>query len=273
MSHYTVAIFTEDDDTDIDDILAPYDESISVAPYVSSTKEDLIKSARERMQAIFETRYKEWQKAPATYEKTANPEHIEYLKSLPKLMIRSDAQVYRDEIKGYESSEITSDGGVLSTYNPNSKWDWYETGGRWHGMLMLKEGCVGQRGTPSHGSEASENYDAAWVKDIDFDAMAEKLKENLPSLEKARSETYYTKEYFDERYPTEADYIKDQTNFTTYAVITPNGQWHEPGKMGWWGMSSATTNDERTWADIYYERFLEPAIENGWYVTIVDCHI
>ena len=29
-----------------------------------------------------------------------------------------------------------------STYNPDSKWDWYEVGGRWAGTLELKEGVA-----------------------------------------------------------------------------------------------------------------------------------
>ena len=30
----------------------------------------------------------------------------------------------------------------FSTYNPNSKYDWYQIGGRWPGQLLLKEGVV-----------------------------------------------------------------------------------------------------------------------------------
>ena len=33
-----------------------------------------------------------------------------------------------------------------STYNPNSKWDWYILGGRWSGMIKLKENCTGIKG-------------------------------------------------------------------------------------------------------------------------------
>jgi len=29
-----------------------------------------------------------------------------------------------------------------STYNPNSKWDWYQLGGRWSGRIQLKEGAT-----------------------------------------------------------------------------------------------------------------------------------
>lgn len=33
-----------------------------------------------------------------------------------------------------------------STYNPKSKWDWYQLGGRWSGLIQLKEGAEGIEG-------------------------------------------------------------------------------------------------------------------------------
>ena len=33
---------------------------------------------------------------------------------------------------------IGDNGELYSTYNPNSKWDWYQVGGRWSGMLKTK---------------------------------------------------------------------------------------------------------------------------------------
>lgn len=61
-----------------------------------------------------------------------------------------------------------------SSYNPNSKWDWYQLGGRWSGMLKLKEGADGEVGEPSLISEvrAEVGYaDQAFKRDIDFEGM------------------------------------------------------------------------------------------------------
>lgn len=55
-------------------------------------------------------------------------------------MKRSDEELYQEAIEGYEEDDLDEDGNLLSTCNPNSKWDWYEVGGRWHGMLLLKPG-------------------------------------------------------------------------------------------------------------------------------------
>lgn len=34
---------------------------------------------------------------------------------------------------------MMNSGNELSTYNPNSKWDWYEIGGRWKDILLVRE--------------------------------------------------------------------------------------------------------------------------------------
>jgi hypothetical protein len=46
--------------------------------------------------------------------------------------------------------------------------------------------------------------------------------------------------------------LTDNYNFekTSYALVTPDGEWHQRGKMGWWGMSSdEMTKDE--WKEYY----------------------
>jgi len=273
MSHFTVAVFTDGEDTSIDDILEPFYEGNECEPYVSMTKAEIVQRERDTMKLIYRNQYAEWQKDPEEFEKTATPEHIKQLRALPRTMRRTDEQIYKDQIKMYDETEISEDGEILSTYNPDSKWDWFEVGGRWHGMLILKDGCIGERGSPSYGSKLSENYDAAWVKDIDFVAMMEKLMDNLPPYAEALEQSMMKPEYFKEMYPTEDDYIKQQASFSTYAVVTPDGEWYEPGEMGWWGMSSASADEKREWNGYYYDSFIKPAIENGWYVTIVDCHI
>jgi hypothetical protein len=69
--------------------------------------------------------------------------------------------------------EYTDEDGEVTTYNPKSKWDWYELGGRWTGFLRLKPGCVGYTGQPGLGtSSAKAGYaDAARLGDIDIAGM------------------------------------------------------------------------------------------------------
>lgn len=67
-----------------------------------------------------------------------------------------------------------------STYNPKSKWDWYQLGGRWSGMLKLKPGKKGELGEKSWGNSGEEIpkgfVDQALKGDIDFDGMRDKAE-------------------------------------------------------------------------------------------------
>ena len=69
--------------------------------------------------------------------------------------------------------------------------------------------------------------------------------------------SFYSKEYLEKLYPTEESYIRYMTEFSTYAVLTPDGEWYEPGKMGWWGLSYATPEEERNFSENYVERFIK----------------
>lgn len=62
-----------------------------------------------------------------------------------------------------------------STYNPNSKHDYFSLGGRWTGYFKLKDGATGKAGKPGlQTSPAKPGYaDRAVKADIDFDSMIE----------------------------------------------------------------------------------------------------
>ena len=59
--------------------------------------------------------------------------------------------------------------------NPNKKWDWYQVGGRWSGLLKLKPGAHGLTGETglmgSNHARGADRADQARKRDIDFDGM------------------------------------------------------------------------------------------------------
>lgn len=159
--------------------------------------------------------------------------------------------------------------------NPNAKWDWYSIGGRAHGLLIAKEGKHGELGERGFFGPIAEkgSYDSMKVEDIDFDAMRERAKKNLEPFESCFERKFYKPEYFQKKYPDEDAYVRTKTEFKTYACITPDGEWHAPGTMGWFGFDSSSPEEYRAFSGGYFDKFIIPAIENGWYMTIVDCHI
>lgn len=61
------------------------------------------------------------------------------------------------------------------TYNPNSKWDWYQVGGRWTGFFKNKKGAKGKvmqipENLKNFYRPAKRGHsDIIKVKDVDFD--------------------------------------------------------------------------------------------------------
>jgi len=248
MSHFPVAVFTTNGLAGGNELLAPYFGGKVCEPYVRFTKEQLIRKEREFFQSIFEAQYSMWQ-ADAYH-----PEHIKLLKPLPELLKRTDEQVYQDAISNYEPDMIAPEGGILTRNNPNSKWDWYVVGGRWTGKLILKNGCEGKRGTSRLQDTMSQNYDSALMTDVDFEKMKQ---EQLLSLQP---------------YESVVEYTEILSLFHTCAVITPDGKWHAQEKSLCHTTLDEMTADERDWRINYYKHFIQPAIENEWHITIVDCH-
>lgn len=264
MSHFAVAVFT-DESTYVDDLLEPYYEGLTVEKYLYRTKSELLKHAREYLENYKNTRYAEYIADPEAYLQTrchGDRENGHFVYISTEFMNRyneSDEEVLQREYADYDDDMIDADGNVYSTYNPKSKWDWYEIGGRFSGMLMSlkKEGI----------------FDELPVSDIDFLEMRKEEIKSLSPYDKAISDSFFTEEYMKRMYPSQEVYEKICTTFWTRAAVTPDGEWHELGEMGWFGMSSEEPEDTIKWVEKYRETFIEPAIKNGWEIHIVDCHI
>ena len=229
MSHFTVAVIVPKDRKEselenyIDHIMEPFDEGIEVEPYIALTKEELL------------VKYNE-------YKERGDNSNLTF-------------EEFSDDYCGYGNDE---EGNALSTYNPNAKWDWYEIGGRWNGLIETKD---------------FKNVNYARIKDIvltkKFDDL-EKQKIKNEYKELIEKGDFYKPEYYQERYPNFDSYL-ESFNFSTYALLDKDGNWHEPGQMGWFGMSLASIQDEIDFKQKYNDivNSQDPA---DW-IVVVDCHI
>lgn len=122
-----------------------------------------------------------------------------------------------------DCTECSGIGQRLSTYNPKSKWDWVQVGGRWHGLLE-----------PLHSELNTWDEDVIPVKDL-LEASPEEFK----------------------------------TKVVPFALVTPDGTWHERGEMGWWAM---TRNEmpKGEWEEIVRALLQENADKLA---ILADCHI
>lgn len=115
MSHFIGLVFGGD----VHSLLEPYDEGLRVEPYIELTKEQAIQKAKEDVEWILEH---------------PNNPSIDVARS-----IKTDEQFYKFAQR-FGVEKIDEDGNFLTTYNPNSKWDWWVVGGRWSGYLPTTRG-------------------------------------------------------------------------------------------------------------------------------------
>lgn len=228
MSHFSLAVFHRKDQS-IDELLEPYNENIPVEPYVRFTRQEAIDYARKNYGA--------------------------------ELM--PDEECWKMVAEGCETD---SDGNIYSTYNENSRWDWWEIGGRWRGSLR------------NHGRKV----DSGRIDDLDFRIDKKVYDECLrfwdvevehePAKAGESYFPFYNENYLRECYGDRETYARLNAQFSTFAVLLPDGSWHEKGHLGWFGFSGETAEEARNWLESYKPRFLDTA-DPDWYLTVVDCHI
>lgn len=244
MTHYTVLVIGEN----IEEKLAPY-KNIDVPPYIKVPKARVIATRKRLEMKDYETRSKI---LPMSHN-----EFVEYW---------------------YGEENVDEHGNVMSTYNPDSKWDWYQLGGRWQGKFKLKDdnmpGLYGKKSFLDESKYEKGWVDSAKVGDIDWKTVFSQTYKNLHNdWNKAMCNPMREfRQYYLKVYGTRNNYLKKHNVFTTYAVITEDGKWHAPGEMGWFGISNETDEEKSKWNEEYFDRFIKN-LSPDTTISIVDCHI
>ena len=295
MSHFAVLVIGDN----VEEQLTKYDENIVMEKYVKHTKEQLIAEEKKSIEDYKNTTYADYLADPVKYaENVSNEKHLNYLKEdFPKKLVMTDEEIYQYATKWYEPEEIGPNGEVYSTHNPDSKWDWYEVGGRFAGQITVKDGVEIENPNFSWGwrdedketiISSGHKTDSAYVKDIDFIKMHRTEKDYKKSLRywelivegakpKNKEEeemvkfNWYKPEFYLERYKDKETYAKCSSSFSMWAVVK-DGVWYEKGNMGWWAMSSETNDEAVDWEMNFFDRFIKDLPEDTL-LTVVDCHI
>lgn len=207
------------------------------------------------------------------------PEHLPFIE-VPYKELYATFEQFMSECQGY--SERDPEKGRYGYWqNDNAKWDWFQVGGRWSYMLRATDGGYGDLSWARLGEERpAGRFDSAKIKDIDFsddqeayDRAIARWEYNIEGKEGDEDLKWWeSAEYMIKRYGDKETYAKLESTFFLRAVVTPDGEWHEVGKMGWWGASSENGDEYVDWALHFKERFVDPC-DPEWFLTIVDCHI
>ena len=123
------------------------------------------------------------------------------------------------QVEPYYENE---DDPYMTTYNPNSRWDWFVLGGRWAGMLPTKNGDknVAQKKDVDYSLVFKE---ATQEANKSYDIFEENIKDLQPSLSNSALEYWCVDSGGREKFVQ--NYL-DRLG-VTYAILTSDGKWQE----------------------------------------------
>jgi hypothetical protein len=246
----------------VNTLMEPYDESIVVEPYdhkcwcvgrqsYVEVQEQLAAhfakergGPKEKTGAMFSTLFRDpywqmpeddrpewetWIKPWTDLEKKLTQAHKDRDKPDPKCGWNEEANDWHDDLDDC----CKGTGTYKSTYNPKSQWDWWDYGGRWNREI--------------HGDYKGDENGG-----FNFGDQYRRLSENMVTvpdlLERGR---------------------KPDQNIVPFAVLTPDGEWHQRGEMGWFGMVR-NPEDAKEWKQ-RFGGILER--HKDCYAIGIDCHI
>lgn len=244
MSHFTVLVVDTNNEKSVDEWMEPFYEGLEKDRIIDWTVQDVLD-------------YFKKENVDFPYDHVDESNMIEYLE--------------RAEELDFDTSEHDDEGNLYYLGNEDAKWDWYEIGGRWSGMLKKLDGT---------------RCDECEVKDLDLSLdkdMYEKAKrfwevvvdkQPLKDGEYADGFTsWYKDSYYKDTFGDKETFAKDKASLSTLAMLL-DGEWHEQGKMGWFGMSDTTSDSLKEYTK-FFNKTLEELKQTHPYatVTLVDCHI
>jgi len=281
MSHFAVAVFQEPNGKTLEQLLAPYQENnmgdcpkeylefiCTEDEYRKEFEEDSVTMVRKPNGNLIYTwddelaklkqqiKNDDTQKMQEEYDKLLVSHGYEKVEIMHKDRY-PDFDAFMKDWAGYDGKDPET-GKYGYWENPNKKWDWWQIGGRYSGLLKLRD--------------SGNVVNSAKIKDIDFEGMIQdqiKRYEDYWKEAEGKDDAARYILYGIKKDETKEDYLKKAQTFTTFAVILPDGKWYGNGEMGWW---ACVSNEEAEWDEKYKERFLDTA-NPEWILTIVDCHI
>jgi hypothetical protein len=257
--------------------------------------------------------------------------HSGKIKALDEL----DVAEVLSEYCGYQVFEDSPDDGPvryysMSTYNPDSRWDWYVIGGRWKDRFPYRENLTpeqrsslisGERSWTNEKDPPTFGHADGGRKDaLDFERMRREAadaaggrydrfkelaaqypdatswatyRENYPDAIDTARELYgaqpliakikedHNSEFFSFFGPDVVEEFEDSREeyvaaaiadaVPGFALLTHEGQWIEPGRMGWWGMSD-DSKASRADYNVKVNKYLDE-LPDDYLIILVDVHI
>lgn len=244
MSHFTVLVVDTNNEKSVDEWMEPFYEGLEKDRISDWGVQDTLKYLKDHNVDF-----------PYDYVNETNLE--EYL------------AVVKNE--GFDISEHDNEGNLYYFGNKDAKWDWYEIGGRWSGMLKKLDGtrcneCEVKDLDLSLDKDMYEKAKRFWEVVVD--------KQPLKDGEYADGfVSWYKDSYYKDTFGDKETFAKDKASLSTLAMLL-DGKWYEQGKTGWFGMSDTTSESLQEYTSFFDKKLKELKVTHpNARLTLVDCHI
>lgn len=285
MSHFVVGVMTYDckegdfegAEQVVERMLEPYSEHIEVEPYMKKCYCVGLIAQQESFVA-----------ASVVVGKSINDYRIEYFnmeedkrpewKVFIKDFLNAESQsVDKHPMKNKPNPDCANCNGTgeyETTYNPNSKWDWYQIGGRWTGLFSDYDPTKDERNYSECNFCNGTGDREGWVY---YENGERKFKDDWAEECNGCNSCHGTGKslnYGFVPFPGDVTKVKNVLNNWSedkvpFAIMTPNGQWIERGEMMMFGMVD-NEKEKNVWirqCKAIMEEYDEATI------IVVDCHI
>lgn len=193
-------------------------------------------------------------------------EHLSAFKAV------EDATLEAHPLKGEPTPDCEDCGGSgkhSTTCNPNAKWDWWTIGGRWTGYLSGYD--------PRTDIANRETCDLCAGTGRRDDAVGRQARIDDPKFTcngcggvGIRGPTQWARHPGDiMEVPRVLSKVVADPKAVPFAVLTPDGEWHEKGEMGWFGVVRGK-KDQGDWT-AQVKNLLE--VNLSCTAVVIDCHI
>lgn len=226
MSHfYTIVLIPkdiQDQNAALEKLLAPFSEHIDVEPYdtdcycigrdaVNETElamSPTIDEMRKQFREILDKKRNDRQDKIPTINEELEQIDADWKEFIAPWRAEIDEKTKAHPLykkPGPECTECKGTGKYETTYNPNSKWDWWVIGGRWNGSITKNR-------------PGSERFRQVGIEDLIC------VSHNIDSENCVPT-------------PELLEYWNPKIN-TPFALLTPDNVWHEKGEMLMFGQSN-----------------------------------
>lgn len=142
--HFLGAVIGGNDTSEAETIIDPYSEYEEVEEYALYTRDEFLKTSRESDRSLIGSK-----------SETQHDRMSEAFEKAERRLALNDEEALEAYAEYYGYS-LNEDGDVVSTFNDDSFYDWYEFGGRWEEMVGGLQGITCGKLKERYGNGDSE---------------------------------------------------------------------------------------------------------------------